>query len=696
MLMVSALYSTFNLVSGMAIAGDLPSGGVVKSGDIDISQTSESLKVLQKTDKGIIEWQDFSVGRDKSVHFQQPSKTSATLNRVTGDFTSKIAGQITATGQVFLVNPNGILITKDGAINTHGFVASTLDITDDNFNKGNYTFSQESKTGLVENQGNIDVSDGGFVALLGGAVKNTGIVNAHLGKIGFAGGERIVLSFGGNDFLRVEVPAKDLSTIKDANGNPISDVLDIDGKIKADGGMVQLTVATAAKLYRQGVSLGGYVQVNTAVRKNGVIKLNGGDVNLNKNAKIVANNGNVKIDANSLTSSGSVQASQGNISVKLQRGASLNASTTFDVSGKQAGKILFIGGLSAKDKAYRILGSGNFIANSTDGQGGYIDITSHKGLVGLFSGELSAKGTTRGGRIRIGGAFQGGAYDPTTSKLNTKTQDLFVKRWGDSSKLLSSGKTSLGTSVNIDVSASTGKGGTAILWADHTTNNYAKITATGTTGGGSVEISGKKQIDSFGLGRIKAGNGVILLDPKNVVIGAWASGLSQVQKIARGTGVSLNNSDFFGFSLSLSADGTKLAVGAPGDDTGDSNRGAVYLFTISSSGGAWGSGVSQNLKIAHGAGVSLKDGGRFGSSVSLSADGTKLAVGATLDNTGGTDRGAVYLFTISGSGGSWGSGVSRKLKIAHGAGVSLNNGDRFGRSVFLSADGTKISGRCCW
>ena len=94
LLMVSALYSAFQLVSNTALAGDLPSGGVVKSGDIDISRATDSLQILQKTDKGIIEWQDFSVGRDKFVHFQQPSKTSATLNRVTGDFTSKIAGQI--------------------------------------------------------------------------------------------------------------------------------------------------------------------------------------------------------------------------------------------------------------------------------------------------------------------------------------------------------------------------------------------------------------------------------------------------------------------------------------------------------------------------------------------------------------------------------------------------------------------------
>ena len=515
MLIVSALYSTFNLVSGTVIAGDLPSGGVVKSGDIDISQTSESLKVLQKTDKGIIEWQDFSVGRDKSVHFQQPSKTSATLNRVTGDFTSQIAGQITATGQVFLVNPNGILITKDGAINTQGFVASTLDITDSDFNKGNYTFSQGNKTGLIENQGNIDVADGGFVALLGGAVKNTGIVNAHLGKIGFAGGEKIIISFGGNDFLRVEVPIKDLSTIKDTNGNPISNVLDINGTIKADGGMVQLTVATAAKLYRQGVSLGGYVQVNTAVRKNGVIKLNGGDVNLNKNAKIVADNGNVKITTDSLTSSGSVQASQGNIDVAVAGDATLHKGASFDVSGDKAGKITFTAGTR---KVSRFKSEADFKADSTKGTGGYIDITANKGLVWLVSGTLSAKGSTQGGRIRVGGAFQGGSYNAKNSNLDKKAKDSFVNRWGDNSTLQSADDVTIEKSVTMNTTASAGYGGTVILWSDKTTDNAGKIDARGVgKQGGSVEISGKKDLKS-GLKWVRADGGTLLLDPKNIHI----------------------------------------------------------------------------------------------------------------------------------------------------------------------------------
>ena len=514
LLMVSALYSAFQLVSNPAVArGDLPSGGVVKSGDIDISRASDSLRILQKTDKGIIEWQDFSVGKHKSVHFQQPSKTSATLNRVTGDFTSKIAGQITATGQVFLVNPNGILITKDGTINTQGFIASTMDITDYNFNKSNYIFSQKGKTGLVENQGTIDVADGGVVALLGGAVKNTGTVNAHLGKISFAGGERIVLSFGDNDFLRVEVPVKDLSTIKDANGNPISDVLDIGGTVTADGGMVQLTVATAAKILRQRISMGGRVQVNTAVRKNGIIRISGGDVKLDKDAKLIANKGNVKIDVDTLTSSAVVQASGGNIAVDVAGDTTLHTGASFDVSGAKAGKIAFTAGTR---KVSRFKSKADFKADSTAGTGGYIDITANKGFVWLVSGTLSAKGTTQGGRIRVGGAFQGGSYNGKISRLDKKAKDLFVHRWGDSSDLPSADDVTIAKSVVLNTTASTGTGGTVIVWSDKATDNAGRIDARGANGkGGAVEISGKKTLRA-GLSRVYLGGGSLLLDPKNI------------------------------------------------------------------------------------------------------------------------------------------------------------------------------------
>jgi hypothetical protein len=107
--------------------------------------------------------------------------------------------------------------------------------------------------------------------------------------------------------------------------------------------------------------------------------------------------------------------------------------------------------------------------------------------------------------------------------------------------------------------------------------------------------------------------------------------------------------DYFGYAIALSADGTTLAVGAYLEDdaaqgitsvtyttvnNGAADSGAVYLFTSSS----W----TQQAYIKA---SNTAAGDYFGRSVSLSQDGSVLAVGATVQ--GGTG-GAVYLFSDNG------------------------------------------------
>ncbi len=53
---------------------------------------------------------------------------------------SVLQGALNANGKVFLINSNGILFTKGSSVNTAGFIASTLNITDADFNAGNYVF----------------------------------------------------------------------------------------------------------------------------------------------------------------------------------------------------------------------------------------------------------------------------------------------------------------------------------------------------------------------------------------------------------------------------------------------------------------------------------------------------------------------------------------------------------------------------
>jgi hypothetical protein len=165
--------------------------------------------------------------------------------------------------------------------------------------------------------------------------------------------------------------------------------------------------------------------------------------------------------------------------------------------------------------------------------------------------------------------------------------------------------------------------------------------------------------------------------------------VSSSTKIAHNTGGfgALADNDMFGQSITeisdLNRDGVPdLAVGAIGDDTGGalSERGAVYILFLRADGT-----VITAQKIADNTGGfgSLSSHDRFGRSVTeisdLNGDGVPdLAVGATGDDTGGADRGAVYILFMKASG-----TVSATQKIADNTGGfgQLTNLDDFGRSV---------------
>jgi hypothetical protein len=134
----------------------------------------------------------------------------------------------------------------------------------------------------------------------------------------------------------------------------------------------------------------------------------------------------------------------------------------------------------------------------------------------------------------------------------------------------------------------------------------------------------------------------------------------------------------FGVSVSMSSDGTRVIVGAPRDDEGASDTGAAYIYTYS--GGSWDAGT----KIVA---SDKEQDDRFGYSVAMSGDGTKVIVGAYQEDhdlAGGatlTDAGSAYIFTYTGS--SWGTGT--KIVASDRA-----ESDVFGRSVAMNSDGTKV------
>ncbi len=132
---------------------ELPTGHQVQSGSVTIDVSDADMTVTQSSDKAIVNWNTFNIGERASVTFNQPSVTSAILNRVLGSDPSYIYGTLRSNGQVFFVNPSGVLFGPNARVDVGGLVASTLSIGDEDFLVGNYQFSGTG--GKILNQGSL-------------------------------------------------------------------------------------------------------------------------------------------------------------------------------------------------------------------------------------------------------------------------------------------------------------------------------------------------------------------------------------------------------------------------------------------------------------------------------------------------------------------------------------------------------------
>ncbi|MEO8374421.1 MAG: MBG domain-containing protein [Sphingomonas bacterium] len=257
-------------LSDTAWADDLPAGGVVATGAATIGSNGQTTTINQSSSRAVINWDSFSVSQGKTVAFVQPDAQSATLNRVTGSTSSTIAGQILSNGAVYLINPNGIAITKSGTVQTGGgFVASTLAMADADFMVGKTRFTGTGASGSVSNAGHITAGQGAYVALLGGSVSNSGTIAVPLGRVGLGSGESITLDLNGDGFMQVAVPTSALTGDKA--------LISHSGSISASGGFVVLEAATVKDAIRNVINLSGDISADSATGSAGNIRLFGGD-----------------------------------------------------------------------------------------------------------------------------------------------------------------------------------------------------------------------------------------------------------------------------------------------------------------------------------------------------------------------------------------------------------------------------------
>ncbi|ELD6261036.1 filamentous hemagglutinin N-terminal domain-containing protein, partial [Salmonella enterica] len=307
------------LLPAMVLAADLPTGGQIVGGQGSISTSGNQMTIHQQTQNMATNWHSFDIGKNNTVQFVQPDSSSVALNRVTGASGSQIMGTLKANGQVFILNPNGVLFGKDARVDVGGLVASTKNLSTADFMNGQYSLSGSGNPGAqVVNQGSLTTSKGGYIVLAGERVSNSGTVTTPSGKAVLAAGKTVTLQLDNGGLTSVSV-----------NGSVVNALVENRGLISATNGQVYLTAKGQDMLLNTVVNNSGIVEAKGLASRGGEIVLNGGD------SGVVSQSGHLLADSQTGLG-GKITLEGQNIHLA---GGSLTSAT-----GKTGGGEVYVGG----------------------------------------------------------------------------------------------------------------------------------------------------------------------------------------------------------------------------------------------------------------------------------------------------------------------------------------------------------------
>lgn len=450
-----ALVGAMVLPSVPALAQSLPSGADIVSGTIDFDGSTGTEMVINQDSRGaIIDWTNFSIGSGYGVTFNQPTD-GVTLNRVISMMgpgyspaMSQIDGNLSANGSVFIINPAGITFGADAVVNVGGLVASTLWISEEDFNAGldggSYRFDgfndDPGSTHQVRNNGSIEAGSGG-VAFVGTTLRNHGAITTDGGNIGFGAGSQVTLDFVGDGLTQVtiDVPPSIDSGIMQGDG----------ASMTADGMQILLRTAATAQGTGGGIQAGGTLRARTLANVAGRVEL-------------TSDGGLVMLGALGVVSDASSPFTAGLIDVG---GGAGNGGSVL-LRGNQ---VALVNDDSEPDHPVDPASTGSRIDASGGLAGGTVDLQATDALTLMSLSGISADGGMDGGGVSLSG--------------NT---------------------VSLGMGTTVSANGAGGAGGGIAVAAGESLMAYGLLSAHGATSGGSVGTSVLGDFDIRGL-RVDAG-----------------------------------------------------------------------------------------------------------------------------------------------------------------------------------------------
>ena len=581
-----------------------PNGANVVHGNVNITQSGSSTVINQNTDKAIINWNSFDINKGESVLFNQNSSSSIVLNRITNGLPTNIFGNISANGNVFILNQAGVLVGNGASINTNSFLAGAANINDNDFIAGKYNFY--GAQGNVINNGSIKVHDGGYAVLMGKNVANNGLISAKLGKIYLSSGEAFRMDMSGNDLIGVEVE----KGITDAY---ISNA----GHIQAEGGTIIMTAKNASDVIRQAVN-------NTGIIDASSISYEGGKVILGAENGQIINDGEINVSSKSDDS--------GSIEIKAEH--IINNGLIY-ANGLNGGTINMLSSDFLK------IGSSSIIqANSFSyGNGGNIKLISQK-RAESYNGALIEAGSIYGS----GGFIELSGYDSVYAFGNFNTKSMYG-RYGqfllDPSNMFIGNYSNLADDENYQVSDD-GNTYIDITWLNtQLDNNNVSLQTLQGNGSGDITLNDGITLEGANGLTLDAANNISLLGNINGLsyltlnAGGRIEGNSSINvgdiTANAGNNILLSQLNVTGISSYISSNGNVSLTG--------SNIGMIKEIEGNTVGiGVTGNGISMDTALGTnkaaiiGQEVALKADGAINVSVdtaNLSAESVNGSLGIT-------------------------------------------------------------------